>query len=270
MKWINGLPPLMGPRDEPASCAAEFVTRGYEGEFALCPAWDADLVERVALAGFMPLSARLAAWPEPRTALLPKLHVARCLMDPVRTRAGSTVARESRRYTLSANARFEAVLAACVAVHGEDWLASELVAAFCRLHAERAARTVRFVSFELSRDGEMVAGEFGYIVGASYASLSGFRTVSGAGTVQLAALGGLLAGSGVRVWDLGMPVAYKAALGSVEYPRERYLRLLRTAYAGPVPALVETMPPVPAGELVAALRAATAGRACKPDRRIVQ
>ncbi|MFH2115553.1 MAG: hypothetical protein ABIJ86_13720, partial [Spirochaetota bacterium] len=94
----------------------------------------------------------------------------------------------------------------------------------------RASRRVKFISVELWRDGILVAGELGYAVGSSYASLSGFRSLSGAGTVQLAALAGLLAESGFRIWDLGMPMQYKTALGGHSIPRHEYLPLLHDAY----------------------------------------
>ena len=45
---------------------------------------------------------------------------------------------------------------------------------------------VRALSFELWRDGELVAGELGCAVGASYTSFSGFHAESGAGAAQLA------------------------------------------------------------------------------------
>ena len=68
-----------------------------------------------------------------------------------------------------------------------------------------------------------MAGELGFVVGAHYASLSGFRTFSGSGKVQLLALGGLLVRRGFQIWDLGMAMDYKLAMGASQVPRLEYL-----------------------------------------------
>jgi len=70
-------------------------------------------------------------------------------------------------------------------------------------------------------DWVLVAGDLGYTVGTIYVSLSGFsnRAYSSAGSVQLAALGGLLQHCGIELWDLGMTMKYKEDLGGRTIPR---------------------------------------------------
>ncbi|MBN2873802.1 MAG: hypothetical protein JXM71_01805, partial [Spirochaetales bacterium] len=232
------------PGENFSDCAATIAER-HEGEFSLYPELTADTVEAAAAARFMPMGISLWTAEGSKDFLLPKLHLERCLLDPARVHITKTARREARRYLLSVNESFDAVLASCVLTHGDDWLVPTLVAAFRRLHEERATRRVRMVSVELwpvSGDssapvagapvaGAPVAGEIGYLIGRAYASLTGFSRVSGAGTVQLSALGALLSGLGVTLWDLGMEIDYKTRLGGHVEARDTYLPALLDAYA---------------------------------------
>jgi len=66
------------------------------------------------------------------------------------------------------------------------------------------------VSVELfDLDGNIAAGEFGYTIGSTYTSLSGFcireRRFNGAGIVQLCVLAKLLEKKGYHLWNMGHP-----------------------------------------------------------------
>lgn len=99
---------------------------------------------------------------------------------------------------------------------------------------------VRALSFELWRDGELVAGELGCAVGASYTSFSGFHAEDGAGTAQLAMTASLLRASGFAFWDLGQEHAYKLAMGAAMVPRPAFLAALHEARAAR-PAAADTL-----------------------------
>jgi Leu/Phe-tRNA-protein transferase len=79
----------------------------------------------------------------------------------------------------------------------------------------------------------LVAGELGFAVGATYTSLTGFTDESGAGSVQLAALGRWLLSRGYQLWDLGMEMKYKIDLGAALVPRHRFVRAVRLLQADP-------------------------------------
>lgn len=225
--------PTIVPGDDFAVCAAEIAASGGQ-EFAFFPYIDANVVEEAALAGFMPMGISFDSPRGRRDALLAKLHLERCLLRPELVRIRRTVRREARKYRLSFNRCFNRVLDSCVARHGSGWLVPDLVAAFSALHAERSKRQAVFISVELwQQNGEesrLVAGEIGYRIGQAYASLSGYTDVSGAGSVQLAALGKALAASGLRVWDLGMQIEYKREIGAAVLDRAGFMPALASAY----------------------------------------
>lgn len=227
----DGSYPLIEPFDDFHDCADRLAAAGAD-EFAFFPFIDSDAVERAALGRFMPMGLSVELEGRRCDLLLPKLHLERCLLDPCDTRVTRTARRESRRYSLSVNRAFGAVLSSCVATHGADWLVGDLERTFLELHEQRFQRRVAFVSVELwvGSGPDLVAGEIGYVVGGAYASLTGYTARSGAGTVQLMALGGLLAKLGLRVWDLGMAMDYKLALGGRALPRESFMRELDRAY----------------------------------------
>lgn len=241
---------------------AEGLTAGgYEEEFVICDSLSAEDAAGAAAAGFMPMSAQLVTPDGPHPFLTPKLHLMRCLADPASIRPTRTALGRSARYSVALKLDFGAALAGCVRTHGEAWLTEPLARAFKALAAEPPrAGLPTFISVELyaergPAERSLVAAEIGYALGSSYASLSGFSDESGAGTVQLYALAGLLAELGVSVWDLGMPLSYKLALGAREYPRDAYLPALIRAYGQAMPpAIAAAMPLRPAKPLLAALR----------------
>lgn len=240
---------IIEAHDDYKLCARRLFQSAYQGEFVYDPVLEPDRVEAASLAGFMPMSADIANV----IYFTPKLHTLRCMMDPASVHVSKSARRESRRYSIAMNLDFTDTLLSCAAEHGDDWLSMELCSAFMSLHAQRHKRSAAFISCELLYGSDVVAGEVGYLIGGAYASLSGFTNVSGAGTVQLVAMAGLLAAQGVRVWDLGMPIQYKVTLGADMLRRPAYIPLLESAYALPRPqALVDEIEPCSAFSILEA------------------
>jgi len=236
---------LVEPPLDPEALARRFEEEDLESEFCVCPSFEPDLVAALAGAGFIPMAAELG---EGLEVLLPKLHRFRCVLDPALTRVTRTARREARDLVFSMDGDLPAVLAACVATHGEGWLRPPLVEALLAIAA--GGRGIRVVSFELRRGAELVAGDFGVLAGSCYTSWSGFRREAGSGTVQLAALGGALARAGFTLWDLGMEMDYKFRLGAASLSRSDFLAAFRAARAlEPRPGLAFL--PLPARELLA-------------------
>ncbi|MBU0935737.1 MAG: hypothetical protein KKC64_08960 [Spirochaetes bacterium] len=251
LQWLDGIPWISSASAFPAA-ARELDALDWPGEFILSPELSAVMVCAATQAGFMPMSAVFTvAEGVERAFFTPKLHTLRCLLSPGQVHVSRTARRQAAVYTMSLDRDFPAVLQHCIAVHGQGWLTPDLCSVFLQLQQHQqlprqfddgmfagdspaiADRVLQLVSVELWKDAELAAGELGYRIGSVYTSLSGFYLVPGAGTVQLTLLGGLLANAGCRLWDLGMPMAYKQNLGGSLLPRREYLPLLQEAYARP-------------------------------------
>lgn len=126
--------------------------------------------------------------------------------------------------------------------HGENWLCKALRLCFLHIffHPDKyktkiivtAVRRKKY-SGELTErsvqeisEGELVAGEVGFLVGDIYSSASGAYCISGGGALQLSVTGSCMQAAGCRVWDLGMMMEYKKGLNCLEFPRMKWLRLL--------------------------------------------
>jgi hypothetical protein len=80
----------------------------------------------------------------------------------------------------------------------------------------------------IESEGNIVAGEIGYIIGKTYTSLSGFSSKqkkhNNYGTAQLVLLAQYLQEQGFSFWNLGQPyMDYKLALGAKVYERKTFL-----------------------------------------------
>lgn len=238
---------LPGPR---LSAQLEDLAATYDDEFvwssSFAPTFLAELVAHGYLSIATQVRSGLGVAQSEAYVLLPKIHRQRCVLRHEALHVSRSVRRQAARYRLTVNEAMEAVVAGCHRQHGESWLYPPMVAALTALHhrPERTAandRLVSVVSVELwtrptdeeggdqSQCRLLVAGELGTVCGAVYTSLSGFRTESGAGMVQLAALARLLAHSGFAFMDLGMELAYKLEMGAVCLPRAEFIRMQREA-----------------------------------------
>jgi Leu/Phe-tRNA-protein transferase len=147
-----------------------------------------------------------------------------------------SVRKKSKRFSLSVNRDFDAVIRGCHEQHGSScWLVPPLVKSFRELHqagstdamlvTEGTKCPVRIYSIEVwNEENKLVGGELGYTVGSIYTSLTGFCSQDGAGSVQLAALGRLLCETGFTLWDLGMDMEYKQDLGSQLMLRSEFVQ----------------------------------------------
>jgi Leu/Phe-tRNA-protein transferase len=222
----RGVPFIMPPEDGDA--LADWLSEAYPDEFCASLSFDPAFVDELCAAGFIPMAVRDG---EAGEVLIPKLHTLRSVLAPGEVLVTRTARRESRRYSFGLDLRFDEVLEACLETHGDDWLRPPLLDSWRELFATRETRRSRFSSLELYEEGRLVAGEIGVFVGGCYTSLTGFRRASGSGTVQLAAAARFLESAGARLWDLGMPLDYKATLGARNVSREEFLVLFREARA---------------------------------------
>jgi hypothetical protein len=126
--------------------------------------------------------------------------------------------------------------------HGENWLCKPL--RLCLFHMffhpgkydtkiiitavrrkKYAGDPGELVAQELS-EGDLVAGEVGFLVGDIYSSASGAYCINGGGALQLCVTGLCMQAAGCRIWDLGMMMEYKKVLNCVGVPRMKWLKLV--------------------------------------------
>jgi len=216
----NYLPMITGPEDLD-QVVPLLEDRG--GEFCGCVQITPELVAMSCAAGFLPMSQSFSRY----EILLIKSHLRRSIHDLRPFHVSKSEVRRARGTTLRFSHATTECLAYTVRAHEEQWLTDPLCDALLQL-AEQPRSGVRFVSVELYRGATMIAGEIGYLCGTVYTSMSGFYHESGAGKVQLLALGIALRKAGCTVWDLGMPFAYKSELGTLELDRSSFLERYRS------------------------------------------
>ncbi|KEG12087.1 hypothetical protein DQ04_02021130 [Trypanosoma grayi] len=148
------------------------------------------------------------------------------------------------------------VLALIRAQHGENWLCRALRVCFVNMFANRSRYRTKVIVIAVRRhrydargdakventthgaliptdgapvdEGDLVAGELGFIVGDTYCSATGAYSASGAGTLQLAVTGAAMRSVGCSVWDLGMMMEYKNHfLGCVPLPRKEWIKFVQ-------------------------------------------
>ena len=98
------------------------------------------------------------------------------------------------------------------------------------LQTQRIREDFQVIESHIEENGELVAGEVGYIIGDTYTSLSGFssreKPYRNYGTAQLVLLAHYLKENGFAFWNLGQSyMPYKFALGAKQYERGDFLKL---------------------------------------------
>ena len=154
----------------------------------------------------------------PAGLLLPKLHLERAVLDPrdFRLPKGLRGKLAAPGLRLCVSDDIGEAFDLCVKRWGPDWLTPPLKAALEGFPARGPENDSKAsavpLSFGLYRGTTLAAVEFGVAVGGVYTSYSGTWLEKGAGSLQMAMTAAWLAGQGFVLWDLGMPMDYKARL----------------------------------------------------------
>jgi leucyl/phenylalanyl-tRNA--protein transferase len=175
----------------------------------------------------MPVDKRNLGWwsPTPRAIL------------PLDGREGGLVVTKSlrrscRRFEISVDRAFEAVIDACGDPSREGrWITPAIRAAYLQLHELGWVHSVEAWSLE---DGSLAGGLYGVSIGGLFAGESMFHRRTDASKVALAGLVSLL-DPATGLLDVQWRTAHLATLGVVEIPRASYLRRVRAAVEKPLP-----------------------------------
>jgi leucyl/phenylalanyl-tRNA--protein transferase len=171
----------------------------------------------------------LLGWwsPDPRGVLpLDAMHVSRSLR------------RSSRRFEVTVDADFGAVITACAdPARADGWIDAAFIDAYTRLHDLGWAHSVEVWAQDGEGTRELAGGLYGLAVGGLFAGESMFHRRTDASKVALLALVERLARGGGELLDVQWRTPHLASLGVVEVTRSRYLDLLAVALARPQLAL---------------------------------
>lgn len=155
-------------------------------------------------------------------------------------------------FEVSADRDFAAALAGCAAAapgREDTWINPQIERLFRELHRLGHAHSV-----ECRRDGRLVGGLYGVVLGGAFFGESMFSTARDASKVALVHLVARLRLGGFRLLDTQFATSHLAQFGTEEIPREDYKAQLAAAVEAPASWLAE--PPDTA--LAAEIRALTA------------
>ncbi|MCY7299732.1 MAG: leucyl/phenylalanyl-tRNA--protein transferase [Ilumatobacteraceae bacterium] len=164
----------------------------------------------------MPMRKKLIGWwsPDPRGVLpLDGLIVSRSLRQ------------SCHRFEVRIDTSFTEVVRRCgdpKRPHG--WINEQFIEAYTLLHEMGWAHSI-----ETWRDGELVGGLYGLLIGSFFAGESMFHSVTDASKVAVVATVEWLRQTGVELFDVQWSTSHLASLGVVEIPRAEYLRRLARA-----------------------------------------
>ncbi len=152
--------------------------------------------------------------PEKRGVMpLNGLHVSRSLRKVMR----------ARRYKVTANQCFSAVLAAC-ADREETWINPEITALYAELHELGHAHSV-----EVWEGAVLAGGLYGVSLGAAFFGESMFSHQSNTSKIALVGLIARLQLGGFKLLDMQFLTPHLASLGGVQTTREDYQAQLEAA-----------------------------------------
>ncbi len=177
--------------------------------------------ERLLLAyrrGLFPWTVRPVTWwsPDPRGVFeLGSLHISRSLRRTLR----------QQRFRVTRDQAFRRVIEGCAqAPRPGRWITEEFIEAYDRLHRLGHAHSV-----ECWREGHLVGGIYGVVLGGLFAGESMFHRESDASKVALVHLHEHLVAQGFVLFDVQMVTEITGLLGAVRIPRTDYLRRLVSA-----------------------------------------
>lgn len=164
-------------------------------------------------------SGELAWWsPDPRG-----------VMELENLQVSTSLKKSLRRYRVTFNTAFEAVMRGCDENRNESWITEEFIASYCALHEMGWTHSV-----EVWEGEELVGGLYGIEVGGLFAGESMFHRKRDASKVAFVALvERLKACDGNRLFDVQWKTDHLATLGVTEISRNEYLDRLAIAVTQP-------------------------------------
>jgi leucyl/phenylalanyl-tRNA---protein transferase len=146
-------------------------------------------------------------------------------------RVSRSLRRSQRRFLISLDTDFTAVMRACADdSRPGSWIDESFVEAYTRLHELGWAHSVE-AREQVS--GALAGGAYGVAIGGLFAAESMFHRRTDAGKVALAALVERLRVGGGTLLDVQWTTPHLSSLGAIDVARTRYLELLADAIERP-------------------------------------
>jgi leucyl/phenylalanyl-tRNA---protein transferase len=193
-----------------------------------CVAVGADLAPGTVLqayrSGLFPMhlpDGRLGWWSPRRRGVIP--------LDGLRV--SRSLRRSLRRYTVTVDRAFEAVIAGCADTPRDgSWINEEIREAYTTLHRLGWAHSV-----EAWEAGHLVGGLYGVGIGAGFFGESMFHRATDASKVALVRFVDVFRSSGGMLLDVQWATEHLTSLGAIELTRDQYTARLRRALSEPSP-----------------------------------
>lgn len=147
-------------------------------------------------------------------------------------RVTRSLRQSTRRYRVSVDREFEAVIADCAdPLRPGGWITPEIVSAYTELHDLGWAHSVEV----WDRDGELVGGLYGLSLGGLFAGESMFHMARDASKVALVHLVVLMNRAGDGLIDVQWQTPHLESLGAIIIGKDAYLERLPALIAMPSP-----------------------------------
>lgn len=155
--------------------------------------------------------------PDPRFVLFPKeLKVSKTMKQLFKKDA----------FQVTLNKNFTQVIQSCSTIYREGqedtWIGNEMEEAYCNLHNKGIAHSV-----EVWKDGKIVGGLYGLIIGKVFFGESMFFRVSNASKYGFIWLVNYLIENGIELIDCQIETEHLLSLGAKSISRTSFLKLLK-------------------------------------------
>jgi leucyl/phenylalanyl-tRNA---protein transferase len=130
-----------------------------------------------------------------------------------------------RPFEITVNSAFGEVITACAA-RKDTWINDTIIDLYCQLHEIGFAHSV-----ECWQEETLAGGLYGIAIGGAFFGESMFSRTSGASKVALAYLVNMLTSAGYTLLDTQFVNPHLKQFGTIEIPRDEYLKRLREALA---------------------------------------
>lgn len=126
-------------------------------------------------------------------------------------------------FSVTADRDFQGIVTGC-ADRPETWINAQIFDLYARLHRMGHAHSI-----EVWREGALVGGVYGVVLGAAFFGESMFSRVTDASKVALAYAVHRLRAGGFTLFDTQFLTSHLASLGGIEIPRDDYRHRLAEA-----------------------------------------